>query len=408
MHQRTGSPNKGWRKAVAEHRNATTAYSAVHRTFEADPGFCHLTHKASGIWVTSKVYGDVLTTTDMIPSIDTSINTQLQNRSLLAFIAAVGEANKSAFQGQVFLAEFSKAVKTLASPFKSLRGLASDYLGHVAKLPRSKAYRKLTLEKKLKVVGQSYLELKFGILPFVHDMQAAAESLRKISNDEEYIRVGQYSTRKGESASISPATTEYVTGNIAVWNIFRKTRCEHSTRMSGEVRRSRTGSNFPTQVFHDFKLGIDEFIPTVWELLPYSWLVDYVTNIGDVLSAGVVDTSTLAWYYRNTRVRATKTLTGQLDVSRLKALWGANMQSATGYYGKLECKQLQLWRDVPPLIVPDVEFFIDAGPLQWLNVASLFAAHTPSLNRAFGLDARPEKVQKTSALYRNQVARFHW
>jgi hypothetical protein len=33
------------------------------------------------------------------------------------------------------------------------------------------------------------------------------------------------------------------------------------------------------------------FIPTVWEVIPYSFLVDYFVNIGDMLEAATTDTS---------------------------------------------------------------------------------------------------------------------
>lgn len=37
-----------------------------------------------------------------------------------------------------------------------------------------------------------------------------------------------------------------------------------------------------------FGFSAKEFVPTLWELLPWSFLVDYFTNVGDILDANVL------------------------------------------------------------------------------------------------------------------------
>jgi hypothetical protein len=64
-------------------------------------------------------------------------------------------------------------------------------------------------------------------------------------------------------------------------NIVTTQRTYASVRMYGRVRIGTRISNWP-----DSKaLGYDirSFVPTLWELLPYSWAVDYFTNLGDIL-----------------------------------------------------------------------------------------------------------------------------
>lgn len=47
-------------------------------------------------------------------------------------------------------------------------------------------------------------------------------------------------------------------------------------------------------------------IPTAWEMLPWSFLIDYVSNIGDVISANLVSMENVAWVYKVTRRSARK------------------------------------------------------------------------------------------------------
>lgn len=46
---------------------------------------------------------------------------------------------------------------------------------------------------------------------------------------------------------------------------------------------------------------LENWIPTIWNLLPKSFVIDYVTNVADVVTAMVTDTSRVAWVCKTTR-----------------------------------------------------------------------------------------------------------
>jgi hypothetical protein len=74
----------------------------------------------------------------------------------------------------------------------------------------------------------------------------------------------------------------------------------------------------------------ESFVPTVWELVPYSFILDYFTNIGDVLSAGLLVQSHLAWGCASFGTTKTKEISGNSDVARMKSSLGS--QFISGYY----------------------------------------------------------------------------
>jgi hypothetical protein len=56
-----------------------------------------------------------------------------------------------------------------------------------------------------------------------------------------------------------------------------------------------------------FGFNPQNFIPAAWELLPWSFLADYFTNIGDILTASIVSTKHLA-YTNRTEIVISKSL----------------------------------------------------------------------------------------------------
>jgi hypothetical protein len=52
----------------------------------------------------------------------------------------------------------------------------------------------------------------------------------------------------------------------------------------------------PIAVQQSWGLGTRDFIPTIYELIPYSFLVDYFVNIGEILNAWSFNQADLAWH----------------------------------------------------------------------------------------------------------------
>jgi hypothetical protein len=59
--------------------------------------------------------------------------------------------------------------------------------------------------------------------------------------------------------------------------------------------RAYNPNNVP---FRHYGLNIQEFIPTVWELVPWSFFVDYFANIGDILECATLIRSDVSWVNR--------------------------------------------------------------------------------------------------------------
>jgi len=52
----------------------------------------------------------------------------------------------------------------------------------------------------------------------------------------------------------------------------------------------------------NFGLNVSNWVPTIWNLIPFSFVADYFSNIGDVVDALSFPSSDLAWFKQNQKV----------------------------------------------------------------------------------------------------------
>lgn len=174
-------------------------------------------------------------------------------------------------------------------------------VGEAHKIPtipfRSLYRRAITLKK----LGSEYLNVQFGWFPFLNDLRQAVKTAWDIDNALKQLRIdnGQNVRRRGtisstESSSsgtfldsMRPVLTSefYPTGApTPTANWTDRTTVTHyfsakfrywipdidSPDWEGRAKRILFGTNLTPSL--------------VWELTPWSWLIDWETNIGDVLS----------------------------------------------------------------------------------------------------------------------------
>jgi hypothetical protein len=127
--------------------------------------------------------------------------------------------------------------------------------------------------------------------------------------------------------------------------------------------------------------NLKEFVPTAWELIPYSFLVDYFSNIGEILEASVVNLSNLAYYGRTIRSRRKQAFYGVPDFDKNNTYWEfeQDLVTVTGSVGKLIATYSKVSRDIPILGIPSLQIELPKFGTKWLNLAALAASHNRSV-----------------------------
>jgi hypothetical protein len=133
---------------------------------------------------------------------------------------------------------------------------------------------KQTIRDTTGVASDSWLAWQYGIRPLISDLEGAVKEYYKVRSVQPIIRtfsaMGRNDQRGGgTSTQVSPAAS-YTT----VWDQYARIRC------SAEFEDSASAWDQTAQ-----RVGLTDPLLLAWELIPYSFVVDWFINVGEFLQA---------------------------------------------------------------------------------------------------------------------------
>lgn len=379
---RTGVPNPNWKRDIKAGVNASTAFTATAELLKIKPIHWELKFLlANGDLRTARVrnmlYNESYPTIISTPT--PNVNDRVVEANAKAVKALYRKIRKvhSQFAGGVFLGEIMKTARMIARPAQALRTQISAYSKKAQALRKGPRGTSMDTASR-KALSGLYLEAVFGWQPLLHDIRDGAVALARLVKDATPERFRAF----GVDEKIL-STTEGVALFAGLFNYGFKVVEKESAIVVyyGALRRTTMDylGQASTQRIIDLSgFGLRDFIPTVWELIPYSFLVDYFTNIGDLLEAATTDTSNVS---RLTKVTITET-TRVVSVVNLKdinkAYWitaGRTLISHTDSPGGHEVTYRAVKREQTsvPFMVPAFER-PDLLSKKSLNILALIAA----------------------------------
>lgn len=236
-------------------------------------------------WANNKAYADLVS--------------NLSETSLWAVNIAEGKKSMAMIESR--LLQLGKMARALRSrdPRKIEKAFHSNRLEVLQKIRKPRKGR--NPRKAAKNFGNTWLEYHFGWEPLVKDIGAGITSL---------CRPIPLKRIHGKGKSVEDWV---VTGGGSYWE--RSTyHCESSSRMRAKVRCDNPNLYMAQQ------LGFVNPLSVAWELVPFSFVVDWFANVGQVLAsysdfAGVslVDPTTSTF---QTTTRLTQTYLGYVSNHR--------------------------------------------------------------------------------------------
>lgn len=377
VNQRTGASLPGWKRIIKAGSNATTAMNATRATGRCVPGSCSTywtvpstQSNPNGIQF-ERVRGQVILPENISPG-SASYAPDAVNQASSRFYADL-RAETTSFQGGVWLGELRETIGLLRRPGQGLfRGL-QNYLGAVERRKRPKRGKRWNN----RMVQDTWLEYSFGWTPLLSDVKDLAMTAARLQAETRRSTFRGYGTQE---TLLSSGTSLCVHGSTlygfldTVYKLKTEVIYKAGTRID---LQSALGSTQRLIELSGFSL--ENWAPTVYELIPYSWVVDYFSNLGDVLACSCTSTSHLTWKKANQIDTYTKTVSHRFDPVRSKAA-SPTYLSGGGSLGYARSEGRFVTRSVPVLGIPTLQLSMPGFSTKWLNLAALIGGSNPFKN----------------------------
>jgi len=280
--------------------------------------------------------------------------------------------------GLVSLGELRETLRMLRKPAESLMGaVRRDYLDAVKRHKRLSP--KSDPDRWKRALSGLWLEQSFGWRPLLNDISGVLDALDLYNESPVHVKM---ITAVGKQKQVVAGATEHFWSpdqHDLMFSGWEKKYLQQKVKYRGKYVRARseiTNLSTTQRASEAFGLELSQFVPAAWELLPWSFLIDYFSNIGDILEQSFTDLRYLAWCNKTVVNDGVYELEMALDKLQTKAMvdfvgWakfdGYQEQSVAST--SLTYRQFARGSGGPS--VQRLAFELPGSPMKWLNMAAL-------------------------------------
>lgn len=304
---RTGDRNPHYREQIRNGIDATTNLTGRYEAL--DYHGVSLSNRFKEVWVNPsfpnnlyirEAWGDTYwkNTDHTLPIKSASTSTTfVDNLARAAFLKKV-KSETLKFHGEIFLGELKETLHMLHRPAFGLQKLIKEYYNSLKKRKR------VAPKSWLNSVNELWLEQSFGWNPLIGDIKDAVTAYTKKAETERQHKISAGARKEYDTTNAQLSGTQYAPGKgFNAGSLLLRTKSARvieriTVRYRGAVRAKVEA---PTWRDKSLLWGFSpqEFVPTAWELLPWSFLIDYFTNIGDILDGVTTSTNDLVYANRS-------------------------------------------------------------------------------------------------------------
>lgn len=277
----------------------------------------------------------------------------LDAMSQVAFMKALAKTRNEGIMSGELASDMAQTVGMLKSPFGTARALI-EKTSRYAKTRYGKTYRSVAVAN-----AHAWLEFQYGWKPLLLDsMQAVhlAQTFRqRLGERLLVVRATEKDSVSGSKqfSGISPPS-----GNYTFWKASgSKTAGYEASANAGVLFRTKNRTP-AQQLVSDSRLGLDSLIQTGWEVIPYSFVVDWFVRVGPWLEAVVPNPDiTIMGSWVTTVVNYTQSV----NITSITGRTGAGItESGTGGYSTY--KENTVTRNIEPVLpsIPPVNYKLNS------------------------------------------------
>lgn len=311
----------------------------------------------------------------------TSINSASANNLALSDLSSEIYDAHTAFQGSTFIGELKDTLRMLRSPAKTLRERFPDLLNSYGKNVKRGTSRR----EASRILGDTWLEWQFGVRPLIQDVDNASKLIH------EMYRIGSVFndvTLKGKGKTALTVTADQQSVGASAPFVLGTRLIHHRVSVRYQAGYRLNDNSFANSPYKQAGLSPVDWMPTAWELLPWSFVVDYFTNIGDIITALANTTSSPRWIIKTTHKRVDRetSFNGIQSVAFTPGPYNGKAVDSDVKRGFVRHSRVYVQRELYDgrSLVPSLEFSIPGLGLKWVNLTALYSSLTQkrkSINR---------------------------
>jgi hypothetical protein len=219
----------------------------------------------------------------------------------------------------------------------------------------------------------------------ISDTKKLAETLARFNYEKEgkpFMRSKVLS--RGEDTEVSKSTTAATRLSGSAY-IYAKTaidketsaRCQYVVGLDATLH-----ADFGTNERLLDLLGFQpaNWLPAIWEVVPWSWLLDYLTNISQILDACASSQAGISWIVKTTSVKTTQEVSCDVDQQATYQNGDVNdiVGSSNGTAGRFTQVRITMDRSLPEsLSVPPLYFEMPSQLGQLGNMVAVLFKRRP-------------------------------
>lgn len=380
----TGVSLPKWRSVIKSGGSATTAASGTRLRrlenqefsltcgYRADPPGSYDSYSET-------VSGSLIETIQLPGHISGTSLTTADNQALSqAFNALSQQRNHT--QGLVFLGELRETLAMVRRPYQGMCDLLSGYLKRVQSKTRLPGGAKRWKRKDLKkVLADTWLETTFGMVPLINDVKSIAETVARAKYDSRRTFIHGYGTdTKAESETHNNGGGLYTL--VAVSSVTRTIQSQHYKVALDFSNKADFGS--ADRLIELSGFSPEDWIPSLYELIPWSFLVDYFSNLGNLVQAGCSNQQEVKWVNSTNRLETVKSLQFSPRcpfVGLDQRYWQSGAKVGSCVFSRVDFQR----GSTAKLSLPTLEVSLPGRPIQWGNMVALLQSQERSIIKGF-------------------------
>lgn len=365
---RNGVTNPKWKQQIASGVSATTPYTAQSCEVENAMGSVTLWHTSAGIPRRSTFVGALLRGASAGTSGDLA---KAEQAARVKFYKKLKKTQQE-FGGANFLGELSQTAALIRRPYVAIPKLIDDYVNRAKELIKTPK-RKMTFSQKERKLSDAWLTASFGLLPLASDIASAAEAFASLLNQRRQVRVIGFGSDRTSSNTVYDRLYNPYGGAQLYVRTHEHREGEASVRYLAGVNVRSVGLDVSSylDITRRFGVSVNDYVPMLYEIMPWSFMIDYFTSLGDVINAWSVSYADVAWQQKTVRHYNTLVMTGAPNLEKTKAAT-SGYQLCIGYPGTCKTWKKTVIRSDPGIVpLPQLEARMNLSPWKVMNIAAL-------------------------------------